>query len=222
MRQNNLWTATDSARFSACEVYTWLRNGQPLRPVAPTRNSFRPQFSTTEFMLASGPFELLEYSGLGNGSYIHHGGMAIGSPLFTAAFFASQAIANSANRNAAAQAAIPRWHVTNKGLLTVSTSGFYLEEQAGLFAWDVSSINSLEVIAESAVLMRGQSTQGSVSWIIHSDWAELIFVIWAAAMHPQHPQFSTGAFISSEWVNKVHANGYVLPGEATATPALNT
>jgi len=171
-------------------------------------------------MMASGQFELLEYSALSDGSYTRHSGFAIGNPLFMGAFFGAQAIANASNRRAAQRAAMPRWHVIDQGVITVSTYGFYMETPTSLLKWGWDSIDSLEVVQESVALMRGRSTKGPVQWALHSDWAELVFVLWASAVHPNHPQFASPAFVSAEWIAKAHAKGFdALPSGPTSIEA---
>jgi len=207
----NLWDTSDRAKTLTFSVYERLINGQPLQPVAPARTVIRPKHSVDEMMLASGQFELLEFSAVGDGTYYQHTGFAVGNPLFMGAFFGAQAIANANNRRAAERAATPQWHVIEQGILTVSDYGFYLETQASLWDWDWGSIDSLEVIAESNSLMRGQSTKGPVTWIIHSDWAELVFVLWAAAVHPAHPQFRSASFLSAECAARASAHIHGTP-----------
>ena len=57
-------------------------------------------------------------------------------------------------------------------------------------------------------------------WAIASDWAELVFVLWALARHPRHPQLINGEWLPPGWLEHAEAfqhpapvatNGRLLP-----------
>ena len=216
-----MMTNTDMARWIACDTYRRLHARESLEPVAGVQQTLRPRFSDTEQMLATGPHELFECSPTGDGSYRPHnsGWWIVTGILFFPALIVWIIVAmvndhrNSVDQKEAWQAAQPHWHLVETGQVTVSTHGLYLETSTGVSPWDWEAFDSVTMQGESAVLLRGQSTTGSVSWILRSDWAELVFVLWAAAVHPTHPQYQANSFVTTEWVNKIHALGYTLPGE---------
>lgn len=183
------------------------------RAAAPT--SFPPQFDTSETMLASGPFSLLEFTSAGDGSYVHQnsaffggGGAAL---AFGAAFTVGTAIGNSNRRRAAAQAAAHAWRPVDSGDVTVSTHGFYLRTPRGLLPWGWGAIQEAQLVGPQQVNLSGDSDRGRVGWIICSDWAELLFTMWARVMHPQHPQFVTRTWIPEGWAGRVQSCNVVLP-----------
>lgn len=64
------------------------------------------------------------------------------------------------------------------GMIYVSAYGFYLSGEGGLYPWS-----------------------WGFSWILRSDWAELVFVTWALAVHPRHPQLLTGGWLPPGWLD---------------------
>jgi len=55
---------------------------------------------------------------------------------------------------------------------------------------------------------QGQSEAGPISWILVSDWAELLFVTWALLFHPRHPQLLSGAWLPPGWLDRCAAHAY--------------
>jgi hypothetical protein len=55
--------------------------------------------------------------------------------------------------------------------------------------------------APAAVQISGEGANGPISWLLSSDWAELIFVSWALARHPRHPQLLSGGWLPPGWAN---------------------
>jgi hypothetical protein len=84
----------------------------------------------------------------------------------------------------------------------VSTHGFYLQTQsAGLLPWSWGALVSAAMTARSSVHLQGLTAHGKgVSWLLRTPWAELVFVLWALARHPQHPQLLTGSWLPPGWV----------------------
>lgn len=165
--------------------------------------SFPPRHAVDEVVVASGRVDVMTWRALGDGSYVHNGGFffATGAAglAATALFAGAQAVGNSARRSQAAAAATPRWVHDWSAQLSVSTHGFYFEDATGLHAWDFGSVDSMELVGPAAVSVRGTSTNGPVSWILLTDWAELLLVFWALVRHRQHPQYVSGSWIPPGW-----------------------
>jgi hypothetical protein len=129
----------------------------------------------------------------------------------TAGFAVAQAAGNASRRNRAAQDAVPRWLLSDRGLMWVSTAGFYLQTVNGLFPWAWQHIQSAQLLAPATLHLQGQSDTGSVSWLIVSDWAELAFVLWALQMHPQHPMLTQMTWVPPGWQQRCVQAGYAPP-----------
>jgi len=58
------------------------------------------------------------------------------------------------------------------------------------------------------VHLQGNGQDGATSWIIKSPWSELLFVLWALAVHPAHPQLLTAGWLPPGWLDRCDANGF--------------
>jgi len=87
------------------------------------------------------------------------------------------------------------------GGLYVSAYGFYLHAARGVFRWPWSAITAAEMVGPAAVHFNGDGERGPISWILRSDWSELVFVLWALPEHPRHPQLRTGAWLPPGWLS---------------------
>jgi hypothetical protein len=103
----------------------------------------------------------------------------------------------------------------DQGLLWVSTAGFYLQTDAGLFPWAWVAVRSIVLTGPGAAHVQGTSQSGEVSWLLQSDWAELVFVLWAMAVHPNHPSLPNGGWLPPGWRERAQLAGYL--DFATAT-----
>lgn len=103
------------------------------------------------------------------------------------------------------------WRPDFGGALTVTNLGFYLVTPAGTFWWDWASIDLMQVTAFNTVVLQGRSDRGVVTWRIYSLWAELIFVLWAQARHPNHPQLADGGWLPEHWAEWAARQGYPPP-----------
>ncbi|MBB2923746.1 hypothetical protein [Cellulomonas cellasea] len=164
---------------------------------------FPPRHAVDEVVVASGRVDVMTWRALGNGSYVHNGGFffATGAAglAATALFAGAQAVGNSARRSQAAAAATPRWVHDWSAQLSVSTHGFYFENATGLLPWGFADVDAMELVGPGAVSMRGSSTTGPISWILLTDWAELLLVFWALVRHRQHPQYVSGSWVPPGW-----------------------
>lgn len=211
------WSQHDSAIWHTVEIASSALAGT-LHERHALASPFPPQIAPDEQLLAQAPFELLIHHAKGNGSYQHDGGMFYatgrGGLVMTAGVAAVRAAANRRRREAAAADAIARWRLADQGTVWVSTDGFYLQTTRGLFLWGWGAIQSAQLCNPASVLVHGAADHGPVSWIIRSDWAELIFVLWAFCRHPNHPTLRHGAWLPSGWVERCRAAGFAPPPSA--------
>lgn len=184
-----------------------------------------PSIGQGERILADGSFTLLEFGAAGDGTYLHKSGggaFVMGSSGLVAASAAGmlagaagRAMGNSSRRKAAAQAAQPHWRQIDSGGFTVSQFGFYLHTMNGIHVWSWWSITSAELVGPGQVMIVGNSHRGAIRWILQSDWAELVFSMWARNRHPQHPQFVDGRWVPTGWIERVVDSNYDLPPVAS-------
>lgn len=195
-----------------------------LAEVGPIGTVFAPPFGPDELMLGAGPFQLLEFCAAGNGQYERNGGFFFATGRYglamTAGVMAAQAFQNSRARQAAADAAQQRWRQVEQGWLTVSDHGFHFQTPQGLLTWSYSDVMEASLTAPGQVMIAGQSTNGPVRWIVVSDWAELLFTLWARARHPRHPQFVGRTWIPAGWSERVLRAGMPLPQFRPQGPAI--
>jgi len=197
------WTPRDSALWHTCEIAADLGSGRPPQPKLEVLTPFPPQLADDELIWAGGAFQLLEQAAPGDGSYVHNGGFFFATGpaglAATAAVALGTAAGNSARRKAAAAQAVPRWMPTDGGQLYLSRHGFYFSTAKGLHTWIWAAITMSRMVGAGAVHIVGQSDRGPVSWVLRSDWAELLFVTWALEVHPRHPQLLTGEWLPPGW-----------------------
>ena len=217
-QQERVWTATDTALWNTCRVAYYLETtGQA--PTVPVGTMF--PLVEGEGALAVGPLVVDEYKAAGDGSYQRSSFIAGGTGVFGLAMLAAtaggSAIGNANRRARAAQDAAAAWRHQTSGHITVTTQGFYIHDLQGLWRWDWDSIDLLQVAGPSTVVMQGRSTRGPLTWRLFSDWAELVFVLWAHARHRQHPQYLTGEWIPPGWAQWSADQGYPLQFDDAAS-----
>lgn len=204
----------DAALWRTLEINELIDSGG-LTQVAPIPVTFASQIGADERFLGAGPFELLEFAAVGDGSYTHDSSFffasgAMGLAL-TGGMAAARAIGNTQRRAQAAADARARWKILDTGQLWVSQYGFYLRSHHGFFVWAWPSIHAMELIGPGRILLDGDSQNGSVHWILQSDWSELAFTLWARERHPQHPQFLSRAWVTPGWEERTLGRGHQLP-----------
>ncbi|MCF6743429.1 hypothetical protein E9529_03915 [Blastococcus sp. KM273128] len=215
------WTDRDSALWHTCEIAVDLAHGTVPAPRLQVVSIFPPMLASDEQYWAAGPYVLHEERARGDGSYVRDSGFFFatgrGGLTATAAVAALRARGNSNRRKQAQMDAIPRWTPIDAGTLYLSRYGFHLHSSGGVWPWDWPSVTAAQMVGPAAVHIFGASTRGPVSWIVQSDWAELLFVAWAIARHPRHPQLLTGGWLPPGWLAR--CAGHVHPTRLT-TPAL--
>jgi hypothetical protein len=206
------WSQHDSALWYTLDILAaWLGGGLEARP--PVLTPFAPSLGQGERVLTEGSYQLSEYVALGDGSYDHStfiaGGTGLLGMTLLAGTIAGSAIGNSRRRAEAERDARERWHPVAWGTLAVSTHGFYLTNQYGLNPWSWYGVSAATVVGPGAVHLQGQGSHGPTSWIVQSDWAELLFVAWAVTRHRHHPQLVTGSWLPPGWVQRATRSGYM-------------
>lgn len=162
-------------------------------------------YPDNRIVLAS-PFELFSYEAAGDGTYVRNdgfffatGGIGLG---LTAASMIGRAAGNSARRQAAQDAATPRWRVIDQGYVYINQYGFFLRTPTDLLRWMWGSIETARMIDRRQFAMLGNSSSGRVNYVVSSDAAELLFAFWALARQPQHPQLAQRVWLLPEWLDQ--------------------
>ena len=215
------WSDRDSALWHTCEIAVDLALGHAPEPRLEIVSVFPSQLAADERYWAAGPYALEDQRARGDGSYRHDSSFFVatgrGGLAATAAVAAFGAGGNARRRRQAQLDAVPRWTWIDGGTLYLSRHGAHMHGAGGVHAWDWPSITAAQMVGPAAVHMFGNSTQGPVSWIVRSDWAELFFLAWAVARHPRHPQLLTGAWLPPGWLARCDEHPYPT---RLRTPAL--
>jgi hypothetical protein len=204
------WNDADGALWHTIDILAAAVSGR-IRERQPVLTQFAPQHGPEEIVLAQGVFRLSEFVAAGDGSYQHTTFIAGGTGAFGLAMLAGtavgSAVGNSKRRAAAAAAAAQRWRQVDEGWLFVSSHGFYLQTRTAFLPWSWHHVDAAQVVERSCTLLQGSSTRGPVSYLVHSPWAELVFVLWATARHRRHPQLLDGSWLPPGWVDHAKACG---------------
>ncbi|MEZ2389322.1 hypothetical protein AB6813_07205 [bacterium RCC_150] len=200
------WTARDDALWATAELAVLTMRGQ-LAQRQPLAVPFAMRLGgTQEKVVAHGAFQLLAFHAPGDGSYTQSHGMMVatgrGGLAMMAGFAAAQAIGNASRRRQAARLTEPRWLPIDHGTVAVSNFGFYLHSASGIHAWNWNGIHMAQLVGPGQLNIDGISENGLVKWILQSDWAELIFMLWASVLNPTHPQMTGRTWLPADWITK--------------------
>ncbi len=207
----SVWSAHDTALWHTCEIAVDLAAGRAPQALPEVLAPFPPPPGDRSFW-ASGVFELLDWRAVGDGTYMQNNGFFFASgPLglaLTAAATVGRAAGNHSRRRAAADSTVPRWVIVDSGLAYLAPSGFTMHTARAPLYWPYTALSSAQMVGPRSVHFQGQSDSGPVSWILLSDWAELLFVTWALRCHPRHPQLLTGAWLPPGWLDRCAQHAY--------------
>lgn len=197
------WTDRDTALWRACEVAVDLAAGTVPPSFQDIRTTFRPQLSPDERFWAAGPFSLAEMRA-GDGTYVRSSGWFVatgaGGLALGAGVAAARAVGNASRRRAAAEAMTPRWTEIDRGTVHLSALGFHLATDRGVWSWTWAAVTAAQMTAPGSVHLLARGADGPTSWLLGSDWAELLFVTWALAEHPRHAQLQSGEWLPPGWL----------------------
>ncbi|KGJ75147.1 hypothetical protein GY21_09905 [Cryobacterium roopkundense] len=165
-----------------------------------------------EVALAAGNLFMDSFHAAGNGSYDRSSTFAWGTGVFglalAAGTLAASAASNASRRNQAAADAQLAWRPLFGGTLFVTNGGFYIQTMQGLFPWSWEAIDLMQVVGFNMIILQAQSTSGPITWRLTSEWAELVFVLWALRRHPSHPQLRDGTWLPENWLPWATEQGY--------------
>lgn len=58
------------------------------------------------------------------------------------------------------------------------------------------------------MILAAPSTQGTTHWLLQSQYAELVFLLWAKTRYPGHPQLQHHAWLPPNWAPWATAQGH--------------
>lgn len=208
------WTDADGAMWHTCQIVADIE----ARRVPEARVSTYFALKPGEVALVSGPYSLHELRADGDGSYGTSSLVLATSPAMAVGSMIGTIWGNSIARSRAEAAAQVMWRENLPGELIVTNLGFYLNEGGHLYWWNWDGIDALSMIGFNVVEMSGQGVERPVLWRISSYWAELVFVLWAMARHPQHPQLPGRQWVPPGWAQWAAWKGYPCPMSGPWSP----
>jgi hypothetical protein len=223
------WTQRDDALLHACRLANLMITGGDLSGVPELAAVFACEVPG-ERLWAAGLFRLFDWRALGDGSpqdlppgpYKAPG--VVGTGLAAAelvpgvglpAAIARRAFMQRHLRRQAEADAIPRWVPIADGWLFSSVHGFYLQTSTGVYPWPWDGVTSASLTGPGSLRVTVKNGSGSALWLLASDWSELIFVTWALARHPKHPDLVNG-WLPPRWIEYARACGRHVPMPVTA------
>ncbi|QQE49026.1 hypothetical protein I6H91_01395 [Micrococcus luteus] len=148
-----------------------------------------------ERLMASAPVMMDVWDAPGDGSYTASGVPIVGTGVankagiqFAVGMAAGSMVVNSMAKRKAVKDSQKRWlPFIARGIVTVSTHGFYISHPEGEAAFMWNDIQNAKVTGPSTVELLFVN-QPTFRFQLRSDWAELIFALWTEAVAPEHPQ----------------------------------
>ncbi len=208
------WTSRDEILLYSCRIADTIRSGGDVSVIPEVLAPFPPPLSPLERLWAAGPFTLLDFRTLGDGSWQTNSFLVGGTGKVGMGLLAGSLIGNAAARSrarsAAAADAVPRWVPIDQGMVFASQFGFHMHTPSVL-SWSWESVTGANMVAPGAMQFSGESRNGPVSLMLQSDWAELIFITWAMARHPRHPQLVSGGWLPPGWVGHAATHRQSVP-----------
>jgi hypothetical protein len=213
------WTDADAALWHTIAIAQDVAAGRVPQQRVPTVFPLRQH----EVAFAQGPVRVDEWRAAGDGSYSQSstfmfGTGAVGVGLGVGTLVGS-AIGNARRRSQAEWDATPMFRPVLHGTITVTSQGFHLVDGFGTHTWGWQDLTMAQMADRTVVNVHGASDRGPVNWMICSDWAELVFVLWATFRHPQHPQFTSTAWVPAGWPERAAQHGFPLPAAPHRLPS---
>ncbi|MDO5728604.1 MAG: hypothetical protein Q4P71_03140 [Actinomycetaceae bacterium] len=181
-------SALDAMARAHREITTRGYTGQ-LSKVRPLRPTFD---AVNERMIATGHFQVHQYMPK-NEAYRPVSGLFLATGkiglMLTAAVMGTQYVVNRRRKARAIEEARVKWRLIGEGVITISTHGFYLEDEKGIYHWSWKGIAQAELTAPGHFMMVTNEQPVPTRWIIATEWAELLLLLWAHHRHPTHPQY---------------------------------
>lgn len=184
------WSTHDEAVFLTCEILGHIANG-----VEP------PQIAST-FRLGGGPGERL----LVEGDYrrrVH----ATGGPQKESGRFTPPGV-KAFRKVKELEGRRERWRPMDAGQVFVSNSAYYLRpaKSPAPLAFVYGCVHETTILGPGVIETVVNLADGNdFRFQIESDWAELIFCMWALAYAPNHPQCQD--WLPAGWEQRAHAVG---------------
>ncbi len=159
------WTSRDEILLYRCRIADTIRSGSDLRAIPEVLAPFPPPFNCHERLWAAGPFTLLDFRTMGDGSwgtnsFIVGGTGKVGMGRL-AGSLTGNAAARSRARNTAAANAVPRWVPIDHGMVFPSDFGFHMHTPS-LLSWSWEAVTGANMAGPAAMQFSGESRDGPV------------------------------------------------------------
>lgn len=205
---NAQWSDGDQGMLLTCRIIADIVAKR--LPGLRTQTYFRLPRGTVAFV--SGPLRTLEFRANGDGSYTTRSTVVAGTGglglAMLAGSLAGSAIGNGrARARAMADAQVSFRHQFD-AIVYVTNAGFVFQSRDGVYTWDWSSIDAMQMVGPHDALMQGRSDRGHLTWRLLTPWAELIMVLWALDQHPSHPQLADGSWLTPGWLDRARSFGF--------------
>lgn len=194
------WLPADTALWTTCHIVADTVHGR----LPEHRIDTLFPLTGSEVALAAGNLYVDAFRAIGDGSYERSSTFAWGTGAFglalAAGTIAASAAGNASRRKRAAADAQEAWRPLFGGSLFITTEGFFIQTMQGLFRWSWDAVDLMQVVGFNVAIMQGRGAEGPVTWRLTSEWAELVFVLWALRRHPRHPQLRDGSWLPANWL----------------------
>lgn len=180
------WSEFDECLWHTCAIIADVVEGRlEHRPLIATMTALNPG----ERALVTCPCEVHMWRTLGDGSYMHGGVAAVGSPTFVIGALAASAFTNASRRRKARRDAEWRWVPEGTWELTITSykASFRLAQKMFEVPWH--TLNSIDLTAIDSVQIGYLGNSGKQeTLILRTPWASLIFALGALVSFPAHPR----------------------------------
>jgi hypothetical protein len=205
------WTPHEVMLWETARIVGAVLRGESL-PGNPCNFALSMSHDFSEVLLTSCPYDRQWLGAIGDGSYRTNttfiGGFSPVGIMLGAATLGGSALANASRRSRAAADASVAWRACDRGALHVSNYGFYLDTGHQLYPFSYLAVQRVDLVgpgdAQWSVCMSDHSVQ---TFRFQSVGAELVFVLWALARCPTHPQLLNFTWLPEAFMARVrHAD----------------
>ena len=209
------WNTHDEALLTALTWREAIRRGEPPAAGQPESARVTMCLGEGERELAQGTYKGCVWGVEGDGSYVRSTTLEVRGYRVVASESLTDMALNWYNQSRAIAAATPHWITVATGGLVVTSLGVYFEQRDGTWVgWAWANLTGVRVSRPGSVEVSFGTDEGAATELLVSIHAELVFLAWAAAVHPDHPQLVGDSWLPPGWVDFARAHGR-LPAHAS-------
>lgn len=201
------WTEHEVMLWETARIVGAILRGQALAG-HPTSFALSLSSDFSEVALSSAPYQRDWLGAIGDGSYRTNttfvGGFSPVGVMLGAATLGGSALGNASRKSQAAADASVAWRNLDQGILHVSNYGFYLDSAGRLAPFSFHHIQRIDLLGPGAAQWSATMAAGGVdTFRFSSVCTELVFVLWALARCPAHPQLLNFTWLPPAFVERV-------------------